>query len=408
MDIRFNQSQTMSLKILHLEDTCTGCGACISSCPKHALTLSYDKEGFYYPHLDANKCISCRICEKSCHVLNAVVPSFPSLNYKAYMLKAKDKGIVRNSSSGGAFTLLANKVLSDSGIVYGARYNFDKEILERCSSDNCSLEELRKSKYIESYLGETFKAILKQLQSGRKVLFCGTPCQVEGLYHFLLTMKVDTTNLLLVRFICHGVPANRFFTEYKHYEERKYKSKMVSFDFRPKINGWRSSDWKMFFSNGKEVKGPYYHFYYYYCFQMSTLLRRSCYSCKRVYHELADITIGDFWGINKYRPGNKDQDGISLLLTHNKKGASMLSLIRDYCSLEELPLSAIEYVYREARDRKNKLSERKKLSAAIKKHGHLYIAKQRLRCVIMKRITMDIAQKTIKQIVKPFSGWILK
>ena len=108
----------MSLRILNIEDTCTGCGACVSSCPKQALNLSYDKEGFYVPHLDPEKCINCKICEKSCHVLNSEVPSEPSFNYKAYMIKAKDKAIVSKSSSGGAFSLLANKILSEGGVVY--------------------------------------------------------------------------------------------------------------------------------------------------------------------------------------------------------------------------------------------------------------------------------------------------
>ena len=242
----------MLLKILHIEDTCTGCGACVSTCPKHALTLSYDREGFYYPQIDIDKCVNCHVCENSCHVLNAQVPASPSLNFKAYMIKAKDKDVVRKSSSGGAFTLLANIILEDGGIVYGARYNYDKERLEHCSSDKCSMDELRKSKYIESFLGETFKDVREQLLTGRKVLFCGTPCQIEGLHYYLETKKTDTSNLLLVRFICHGVPANQFFTEYKHYEEKKHKSKMISFDFRPKTNGWRSSDWKMTFANGRE------------------------------------------------------------------------------------------------------------------------------------------------------------
>ena len=390
----------MPLNILHIEDTCTGCGACVSSCPKHALTLSYNKEGFYYPQIDIDKCVNCHVCENTCHVLNAEVPSSPSLNYKAYMIKAKDKDVVRKSSSGGAFTLLANKILEDGGIVYGARYNFDKERLEHCSSDKCSMDELRKSKYIESYLGKTFKDVHEQLLTGRKVLFCGTPCQIEGLHYYLKTKKTDTSNLLLVRFICHGVPANQFFTEYKHYEEKRHKSKMISFDFRPKTNGWRSSDWKMTFANGSEEKGPYYYYYYYYYFQLSNLLRRSCYSCKRVFHEIADITIGDFWGIHTYRPDNKDQEGISVMFLHNEKAESMLPLIQNNCSLEEIPLTAVKYIYREANDRSDKLLERKELCSEIQKQGYMPIAKKRLGALILKRKVNDSIKSRIKKIIK--------
>ena len=393
------------LKIFDIIDSCTGCGACVSSCPKQALKLSYDKEGFYYPHLDNGKCVNCKICEKSCHVLNTEVPALPSHNFKAYMVKANDKRIVNSSSSGGAFTLLANHFLAEGGIVYGARYNFKNERLEHCSTQNCSLNELRKSKYIESYLGDTFKIISDQLAFGHKVLFCGTPCQVEGLHHFLMANKTDTTNLLLVRFICHGVPSNQFFTEYKHYEEERHRSEMVSFDFRPKTNGWRSSDWKMTFSNGKEEKGPYYYYYYYYYFQLSNLLRRSCYSCKRVFHEIADVTIGDFWGIHTYRPENKDQEGISVLFVHNEKAASMLPLIQNNCSIEEIPHSAIEYIYREANDREKKLSEREKFSMAIQEHGYMFVAKKYLGTLIFKRKITGFINSSIKKVAKSIQDY---
>ena len=245
---------------------CTGCGACVSNCPKKALSLQYNEEGFYHPSVNEELCINCGACEKVCHALNSVQPDTPSRNFTAYMVKSNDASIVAKSSSGGAFSLLADKVLKEGGVVWGARYNFDKERLEHCSTDDCSLDELRKSKYIESYMGDSFSKVRRQLQEGRKVMFVGTPCQVEGLTTFLSARKVDTNNLLLVRFVCHGVPSNKFFTEYKHYEETKRGSKMIRFDFRPKTRGWRNSDWQMWFANGHEEHNPYYHYYYYYCY----------------------------------------------------------------------------------------------------------------------------------------------
>lgn len=394
----------MLLKILHIEDTCTGCGACVSSCPKQALCLSYDKEGFYVPRLDAKKCINCKICEKSCHVLNSAVPSIPSLNYKAYMIKAKDKTIVSKSSSGGAFSLLANHILSEGGIVYGARYNFKEERLEHSSSDKCSMDELRKSKYIESYMGNTFKEVQDQLVSGRKVLFCGTPCQVEGLHYFLTRKKIDITNLLLVRFICHGVPSNQFFTEYKHYEEKKHKSQIIAFDFRPKTNGWRSSDWKMTFANGKTEKGPYYYYYYYYYFQLCNTLRSSCYSCKRIMNENSDITIGDFWGIHKLQPDNNDQEGISVFLAHNEKALQYLDAIKENSSIEEIPLSAIDYIYREANDRAEIYHERNEVMKRVVKNGYMAVVKKRLGLKIRGRKIKDGIHKTLRPILR----WIRK
>lgn len=387
----------MTLKLLHIEDTCTGCGACVSSCPKQALYLSYNKEGFYVPHLKEELCVNCKLCEKSCHVLNSEAPSKPSLNYKAFMIKAKDNTIVRRSSSGGAFSLLANQILSEGGVVYGARYNFEEERLEHSSSDKCTMDELRKSKYIESYMGDTFKTVREQLLSGKKVLFCGTPCQVEGLNYFLTTKKTDKSNLLLVRFICHGVPSNQFFTEYKHYEELKHKSKMISFDFRPKTNGWHSSDWKMSFANGKEENGPYYYYYYYY-FQLSNILRSSCYSCKRIMTEISDITIGDFWGINKFRPSNHDQEGISVFIAHNEKALRYLNNIKSVSTVEEIPLSAINYIYREANDRTKIYNEQKKIMQRVVNEGYMTMAKHSLNFEIKKRKAKDKVRRIISSI----------
>ena len=202
----------MPIKILHIDEQCTGCGACVSTCAKEAIELKYDAEGFYYPSLNLEKCVNCKLCEKACHIICDTIEIHKIVrDYTPYMLKANNKSIVMQSSSGGIFSLLSEKVLAEGGVVYGARYNYELERLEHCSTDNCSIDELRKSKYIESYLGNTFTDVRKQLQSGRKVLFCGTPCQVKGLKTYLTSRKTNTESLLTIRFICHGVPSNNFF-----------------------------------------------------------------------------------------------------------------------------------------------------------------------------------------------------
>lgn len=383
------------LRILDIKDSCTACGACVSSCPKQALQLAYDDEGFYFPQLNVSKCVDCKSCEKVCHVLRAPRLLHVSQKYKAFMVKANDAEIVKSSSSGGVFTILANYVLSKKGVVFGARYNFDKERLEHCSTDNCSLIELRKSKYIESYVGTSFKEVLTNLKNERMVLFCGTPCQIDGLSQFLRTRQVNTKNLLLVRFVCHGVPSNKFFAEYKHFEERKYGSKMNSFDFRPKTRGGRNSDWKMSFENGKTIGGPYYYFYYYYHFQLSNMLRKSCYFCKRVYQETADITIADFWGIYDYRPSNKDQEGISLVLDHTGKFKALFSHIKNECVIEEVPLSSLGYIYEEAKDREPLYTEREKLMESVLRRGYVKTAQRELRRSIIKWKVKNFIKKII-------------
>lgn len=391
----------MPLKILHIEQECTGCSACTAVCPKGALTLSYDEEGFYVPHLNIEKCVDCKACERVCQVLHNSVPDEPSCNYTAFMIKAQDKEIVRKSSSGGAFSLLADSVLQQGGVVFGARYNYDKECLEHCSTEHCSIGELRKSKYIESFVGDTFKEVEKYLRDGKKVMYCGTPCQIEGLYHFVQMKKLNISNILLVRFVCHGVPSNKFFTEYKHYEEQKHRSKMTHFDFRPKTRGWKSADWLMRFENGKEDKGPSLHYYYYYYFACNYLLRRSCYSCRRVFHEIADLTIADFWAINKYQPDNKDQEGISLCLVHTNKGEAAIGAVKEHDNVEQIPIDVLDNIYREARCRGADYEFREKEMKAVLQSSYMMVAVKRLRKKIIINKTKDI----LADYIRPLMIW---
>lgn len=386
----------MSLRILNIKDTCTGCSACVAACPKKALTLSYDEEGFYYPHLANDKCVDCKICETVCQVLNDSTPEEPSSNYTAYMLKAKNKDIVKKSSSGGAFSLLAEAIMLQGGIVFGARYNYEKERLEHCSTAHCSIEDLRKSKYIESYVGESFIEVVDCIKRGQSVLFCGTPCQIQGLYDYVKTKKMDTSNLLLVRFVCHGVPSNQFFTDYKRYEEKRHRAKMVHFDFRPKTRGWRAADWLMSFENGKTIAESTNYSHYYYYFQKEYLLRRSCYRCRRVFHEIADITIADFWAIHTYQPENKDQEGISLVLGHTEKGLSAIEAIKSKADLAVIPNDAFPNIYREARSRSGDTSSREKEMEEVLKNGYMPVARKRLKMIIIKNKTKDYISKIIR------------
>lgn len=392
----------MSLRILQINTECTGCGACVSSCPKGALSLSYDKEGFYYPLLDQTRCVDCKLCDRACHVLGVTPAVEPSKNYRAFMLKAKDKSLLHDSSSGGAFSILSNQILSQGGVVYGARYNFESERLEHCSTDICTLESLRKSKYIESYLGKTFNEVNNKLKEGRKVLFCGTPCQVEGLHHFLKQKKTDIANLVSVRFICHGVPANKYFTEYKHYEEERFGSRMIAFDFRPKTQGWWSIDWKMSFQNGHIEQGYYnrYYYYLYYYLPNNLTLRKCCYNCNYLLNETADFTMADFWGIRNYRPVPKDNEGISLLLAHTPKALDLLHSASSTCNCSPLPQSAVDYIYESAKRQKNLLPQRLAMSSRIAQDGFMKIAKQDLRFEIFKYRTLHLKDRLFKAFLR--------
>ena len=367
----------MPIKILHINDKCTGCGACVSTCTKEALSLQYDKEGFYYPVLNYDKCVNCKRCESVCHILCHKENKDIIRDYVPYMLKSKDKSIIRDSSSGGVFSLLAAKTLEKGGVVYGARYNYDLERLEHCNTDICNIEELRKSKYIESYMGNTFADVRNHLRTGREVLFCGTPCQVKGLLQYLEVRKTNTKNLLTVRFICHGVPANKFFTEYKHWKEKKVGSRITHLDFRPKTRGWRTSNILLKFENGKVIDELYQENYYYYYFQHNLSLRKCCYNCNLIEKSYSDYTIADFWGIYYYEPENKDQEGISLLLAHSKKAKELVKCLD--CEIKVLPQTAVEYIYKDSSFKKKSYDIRNLKMTGIIKNGYINQAQKELR-----------------------------
>ena len=391
----------MSLKIFTIDEQCTGCGACISICPKQALSLEYNEEGFYYPKLNPTLCINCKACEKVCHVLNLVYDNTISKQYTALMIKSKSQTLLKQSSSGGIFSLLATQVMSEGGVVYGARYNYLKERLEHCSTNECNINELRKSKYIESFLGNTFEKVKKQLIDGKTVLFCGTPCQIDGLNRFLNQKKSPKDKLITVRFVCHGVPSNKFFTEYKHWIEKKIGSQIIKLDFRPKNKGWRFSNLLLEFSNGKIIDEPHNHNYYYYFFQHNFFLRKSCYTCKRIYNESSDFTIADFWGIYKYQPNNNDQEGISLVLLHSKISHELFNKIKPQCNFELLPQTAVDYIYNDISWREECYQSRNEMSKEIIKKGYMEVAIKK----IWKTIFINKQKERIKSIIKKILLW---
>lgn len=318
------------LRIFQIHDKCTGCGACVMACQHDCLDLQSDNEGFLYPQMaHADKCVQCRLCENVCHVLKNRYMPRPQWWEKSavFMFWHKDACILENSTSGGAFTLFANYIQAMEGVVFASKYNRQKARLEFDCTDRHQLSMFRGSRYFESNTNNIFPEVKKQLNAGRHVLFCGTPCHVSSLKSYLMGREYN--NLITMDFICHGVPSNKYFSEYLSGIRGFEKIDNVNFrkkDFSRNI-GW--NDLNLYLVRDGRIKympAPSSSFYQ--GFLENILLRKSCYQCNIINNTAADITIGDFWGIKYYKPELDNNRGISLIILHSDKVKELFRSLR--------------------------------------------------------------------------------
>ena len=315
------------LKIFDISDTCTGCGACVNVCPKHCLRLEPDNEGFYMPKYQ-DGCIECGMCEKVCHVIHSNEKK-PISEESVIIYHSSDSDIREKSSSGGAFSLFADYVIKNEGVVFATLYNPETKRVEVSSTDSFPVQRFRKSKYAESFSGDTCSQIRRELQNGRTILFCGTPCQVSGLKRFLETSKVDMTKLLTIDFICHGVPSMKCLNAFLSYDGREVVDMDFRYkDFSDKKIGWHDMAYCEYYASGESrvlTCNDLHYYYYYYPFLESIMLRKSCYTCKEVSFSSADITVGDFWSIYKDKSIADDNKGVSIIKFHTPKAINIWS-----------------------------------------------------------------------------------
>jgi len=302
------------------KEACCGCYACATACPLSCITMRPDSEGFLYPHTDKEQCNNCNICLSVCPFKRkGSINKFLPASYAAYY---KDENVRYNSSSGGIFGFLARQTILQGGVVFGARLNENNQLVHNFTE---SLEELPTffgSKYIQSNIGDTYTKVQLFLEKGRQVLFCGTPCQAEGLNAFL---GEQYDNLLLVDFICHGVPSPRVWAACIS-QYCIHKVKRIS--FRDKSEGWKKSGQDVVtieVDDSKKGTVTHSEMLYGRGFLRNYYLRPSCYNCKtKKLNRVSDITLADFWGINEMAPKWDDDKGLSLLLVHTEKGENAL------------------------------------------------------------------------------------
>lgn len=333
-----------SLKETHLREEipgCSGCTACMNACPKGAIKMKKESNGFLYPIIEESLCIGCQKCIKTCPVYQwAKQPEIhtngPS-EAKAYGGWILDEEIRMQSSSGGIFSALALHTLSQGGVVYGAHIDDELNIKHIRIDNKADLKKLRGSKYKQSDLGFCYQSAKNDIKAGRAVLFSGVPCQIGGLIAYLGGKRPE--NLLSVDIVCHGVPSDELFDAYIHYQESLHAGKKITHvNFRDKSTGWKSYSLSATFSDGGKYteyswKDPYMR-----GFLSDLHLRPGCYEC--VYHKqprLADITLGDFWGVEGVAPELDNTKGVSLILIHTAIGEQALNSIKDACYLQTVP-----------------------------------------------------------------------
>lgn len=319
---------------------CCGCSACKNICPKDCISMISDNEGFLYPQVDTSKCVDCHLCEKVCPVLNS--------NHKldertAYACYNNDETIRLQSSSGGIFTLLAETILSQGGVVFGASFDENFNVVHTQVDNIENLSKLRGSKYVQSDINTTYKQAKDYLNQGRKVLFSGTPCQINGLSNYL---QKSYDNLLLVDFICHGTPSPLVWNKYKNFKSKEFSNNSINeISFRCKNKGWKKYSVLINFDDNKKYCVNAFNDGFIKGFLSDLYLRPSCYKCtSRGENRTSDITLADFWGIQNVLPQLDDDKGTSLVVVNTSKGKSIFESLQSRMTCQSIELNtAINY-----------------------------------------------------------------
>lgn len=358
------------------KELCTGCSACESICPKNAITLIEKEDGFKYPVIDQNKCINCGLCKRVCPVLNT--NENKSLN-RSYLAYNKDEEELKTSSSGAIFSLIANYILDNNGIVIGASFTKPTKLQHIAITKKEDLEKLKGSKYLQSDVNNIFHYI-KEIINDKKVLFVGTPCQVAGLKAYVK----DHKNLYCIDLICHGVPSPKIFEQYIKELEEKNNDSLINYNFRDKVTGWENYSNTAIFKN-KKITSLASENNYMKIFLSDIALRESCYKCNfKIGNKYSDITLGDFWGVYKYYP-TLSKNGVSAVIINTEKGMNIFECIKENaitkeCNIDEIlngnPSLSLSASYPKKREKFFNELNKKSIDYLCKEYTHKSFAKK--------------------------------
>lgn len=334
------------------KQNCCGCSACAQRCPKQCISMIEDEEGFLYPQINKDICINCGICEKVCPIINQGKEKYP---IKIFACKNKNEDIRTNSSSGGLFTAIAEEVIKKGGVVFGAQFDSQWNIRIAYTENLEGLKAFQGSKYAQAFIDNSYKDAETFLKKGRLVLFSGTSCQISGLHNYL---HHEYENLITIDFICHGVPSQKIFHLFLDEELSRYKFgknlkrirdnfytcsksdiKIKNIKFREKSLGWKNLVFSLTLSQKDKnnenyiLSSQFSNTSYGSLFLHNLTLRPSCYKCpSKAGKSCSNITIADFWGVNKFYPEFDDNKGITLAIINNNKGE------------EYIPFNKIRYI----------------------------------------------------------------
>ena len=380
------------------ENRCVGCYSCYNICPTKAIQMIKNEEGFAYPQIDEKKCISCGKCKIACPVIDKKKLEQKSVAYAIYN---KDEKIRLDSSSGGIFTLIAEQILNKNGVVYGAAFDDDFNVRHMKITKKEELSKLRSSTYVQSTINTTYEECENDLKSGKIVLFTGTPCQINGLKSYL---NNEYDNLYTHDVICHGVPSSKVWNKYIEYRKLKdcenlNENKLVNINFRSKKDGWNLYSVKFEYEKSIYEKNRLEDFYMQ-TFLSDICLRKSCYYCNfKGENRTADITLADFWGINRLNKSINDNKGISLIIINSKKGKEIFELIKDKGEYEEVNFNeAISF--NSSYNKASKINKnRNEYFNKLDENGFLGNYKEFVEKSIKEKIVITV-KKIIKKLIK--------
>lgn len=402
------QKENEKIKHLQIDDKskCCGCTACKNICPQKAIEMKEDEEGFLYPIINKDKCINCGLCKKICPILNKVPEK--KFKQKAYVVNNKDENIRSQSTSGGAFTAIAEYVIDNDGVVFGAAFDKVFNVEHTYVSTKEDLKKFRGSKYVQSDLKNTFHEAKEFLDNGKIVCFSGTPCQIEGLKRFL---GKEYEKLITVDIVCHAVPSPKFWRMYLKYQKNKLKiSNISNIKFRDKSNyGYKYSTMSIDYDDKKYYEGvetdPFLR-----AFFDDLSDRPSCYNCvfKKQYR-VSDITIWDCFTIEEFDKELDDDKGTTRMLIHSNKGKKLFENIKNkfyYREIKpEILVKGVKEMYISVKENPNRIRFWKDINSmepekVIEKYFPVNTIRVKFERIIRRTLSKTKFYKKTKKFVK--------